>query len=71
MVDLKCDLGVLRFPVPGKQMRDIGSAVLIFWYSPDYVLQPFSRFYAACFAGRDERVDHQGAHGDASFPQKR
>lgn len=28
--------------VPGKQMGDIGSAVLIFRYSPDYILEPFS-----------------------------
>ena len=28
------------FPVSGKQMCDIITAVLIFGYSPDYILQP-------------------------------
>ena len=32
----------MGFLVPGKQMGDIGSAVLIFRYSPDYILEPFS-----------------------------
>lgn len=45
------------FPVPGKQLGDIGSAVLVFRDSPDHVLEPFSRVDAAGFAGRNERVD--------------
>ena len=56
------------FPVSGKQMGDIRPAVLIFRYSPDCILQPFSRLNAAGFAGCDERVDHRGAHGGCVVP---
>ena len=44
-------------------MSDIRFAVLVFRYSPNSILEPFSWLDAAGFAGGDERVDYQGAHG--------
>lgn len=53
----------VRFQVFGMQMSDIRFAVLVFRYSPNYILEPFSWLDAAGFAGCDERVDYRGAHG--------
>ena len=43
-------------------MSDIRSAVLVFWDSSDYILEPFSWFDSISFASCDERVDHRGSY---------
>ena len=43
-------------------MSDIRSAILVFWDSSDYILEPFSWFDSISFASCDERVDHRGLY---------